>query len=126
MLSDPQRRAAYDAIGAGHRDGERFTPPPDWDAGFEFSGRGADGMKIGEFSDFFAELFGRMGRGARRQARGTYRGDRAHIFAAHGEDPHARIQVDIVDTLRSAKRQIRLRAPQAGQQRPREPRRAQP
>ena len=26
--------------GKGRRQGEAFTPPPDWDAGFEFSGRG--------------------------------------------------------------------------------------
>ena len=31
VLSDPERRAAYDAVGQGRRQGEAFTPPPDWD-----------------------------------------------------------------------------------------------
>ena len=40
VLSDPEKRAAYDQLGRGHRPGEDFRPPPDWDAGFEFSGQG--------------------------------------------------------------------------------------
>ena len=28
VLSDPERRAAYDAVGQGRRQGEAFTPPP--------------------------------------------------------------------------------------------------
>ena len=43
VLSDPERRAAYDAIGQGRQQGGAFTPPPDWDAGFEISGRGEPG-----------------------------------------------------------------------------------
>ena len=112
VLSDAERRAAYDAIGQGHREGERFTPPPGWDAGFEFSGRGAEGMDAGEFSDFFAELFGRMGQGARRTAHGAHRGDGTQGFAAHGEDHHARILLDIEDAWRGAQRRVTLRAPQ--------------
>ena len=44
VLSDPERRAAYDALGVDHPPGREFRPPPDWGAGFEFSGPGfADG-----------------------------------------------------------------------------------
>ncbi len=111
VLSDPERRAAYDAVGQGHRAGERFTPPPDWDAGFEFSGGRAEGMDAGEYSDFFAELFGRMGQQARRQAGAGQRGGAAG-FSAHGEGHHAKILLDIADAWRGAKRLVTLRVPQ--------------
>lgn len=105
VLSDAERRAAYDALGQGRRAGESFTPPPDWDAGFEFSGRGSEGMDAGDFSDFFAELFGRMGQGARR---GAHAG---HAQAMRGEDHHAKIVLDLDDALRGATRQVTLKSP---------------
>src|SRR5262245_35739304 len=56
VLSDPEKRAAYDQLGSNYQSGQDFRPPPDWDAGFEFSDHGG-----AEFSDFFEQLFGRMG-----------------------------------------------------------------
>jgi curved DNA-binding protein len=106
VLGDAERRAAYDAIGRGRRPGEPFTPPPDWDAGFEFSGRGFEGAEGGQFSDFFEQLFGRAG-----MARPGGRGGRGASFAARGEDHHARIVLDLEDALRGATRQITLRSP---------------
>ena len=104
VLSDAERRAAYDAVGRGRQQGETFTPPPDWDAGFEFSGRGGgNGHDAGEFSDFFAELFGRMGGNPRRSARGG--------FEMPGEDHHAKIVLDLEDAWRGATRQVTLRSP---------------
>jgi curved DNA-binding protein len=120
VLSDAERRAAYDAIGQGHQAGERFTPPPDWDAGFEFSGRGGEGMDAGEYSDFFAELFGRMGQQARRQAGAgghrSARGGTAGGFAAAGEDHHAKILLDVEDAFSGARRRVTLRVPQVDAQ----------
>ncbi len=40
VLRDPEKRAAYDQMGSQYRAGQDFQPPPDWDAGFEFRGRG--------------------------------------------------------------------------------------
>ncbi|MEO8250402.1 MAG: DnaJ domain-containing protein, partial [Burkholderiales bacterium] len=64
VISDPEKRAAYDALGSQHQAGRDFRPPPNWDAGFEFSG-GSAGPAGGDFSDFFEELFGRQARAAR-------------------------------------------------------------
>lgn len=114
VLSDPEKRAAYDALARGHRAGERFTPPPDWDAGFEFSGRGVDDG-AGDFSDFFAELFGRMGRGAGRGAAGGVGGHGGaapgRAAGGRGQDHHAKIVLDLEDAWRGATRQVQLRSP---------------
>jgi len=40
VLKDPEKRTAYDHIGASLQEGQEFRPPPDWNAGFEFSGGG--------------------------------------------------------------------------------------
>ena len=100
VLSDPERRAAYDRLGSGWRPGEEFRPPPDWDAGFEFSGAGLDPREAAEFSDFFAELFGRMGRFGTRRPR-----------PARGEDHYAKILLDVEDSYRGATREVSLRLP---------------
>ena len=61
VLSDPERRAAYDALGRGRHAGESFTPPPGWDTGFVFHGAGVDADQAREFSDFFERMFGDLG-----------------------------------------------------------------
>jgi len=61
VLSDLEKRAAYDQLGQGYQPGQEFRPPPDWDAGFEFSTRGASPRGAADFSDFFAEMFGGLG-----------------------------------------------------------------
>jgi len=52
-LKDPEKRAAYDQLGADWKAGESFHPPPDWDAGFEFSGGGYTTGNASAYSDFF-------------------------------------------------------------------------
>lgn len=106
-LSDPERRAAYDAVARGRRQGEPFAPPEGWNAGYEFSGRGFE--HAGDFSEFFAELFGAAA-GPRGQAARPPQG----AGKTRGEDHHARVVLDLEDAWRGARRQITLRSPTLG------------
>jgi len=54
VLSDPEKRARYDQVGANRDPGEDFTPPPGWQAPRPDSRAGGDQ----DFSDFFEGLFG--------------------------------------------------------------------
>lgn len=105
VLKDPEKRAAYDELGADWRAGQEFRPPSDWGTGFEFSGSGFDGTGAGAYSDFFEQLFG-QGMGSQQHARTTHR------FQARGEDHHAKVLVDLEDAYSGATRIISLRAPE--------------
>ena len=107
-LGDTEKRAAYDDVTDRHKRGQEFSPPPGWDSGFEFSGRG-EGDRGGagdaqDFSrsDFFESLFGRQAAGAR--------GPRNAGHAAGG-DHHAKVQIDLQDAYRGGQRTISLRVP---------------
>jgi curved DNA-binding protein len=110
VLSDAQTRAAYDQLGRGYRPGQDFRPPPDWDSGFEFSTHGFSPGETADFSDFFAQLFGRMG--------GAYAGGHARggAFRARGEDHRAKVLLDLDDAFTGATRQISLRVPRQDSQ----------
>jgi len=114
VLKDPDKRAAYDQAdqqwarqrASGSQD---FQPPPGWDAGFEFRGRGDEGSFNAEdlfggadHSDFFEALFGRA-RGGARSARPDM-----HL---RGQDHHAKVMIALADAYRGAQRSIVLRLP---------------
>ena len=122
VLSEPEKRAAYDQVGRGYQPGQEFRPPPDWDAGFEFSGDGQHGGNGGDFSGFFEELFGRAARSGRTGAHpgahfgtgggaGAGGGLHGHQFQARGQDHHAKVLLDIEDAWHGATQQISLRVP---------------
>jgi len=102
VLKDAEKRTAYDQLGANWKGGQEFRPPPDWNAGFEFSGGGFTGGDAADYSDFFASLFGRDFR-----AGGAGRAP-SH---ARGEDHHAKVLIDLEDAYQGATRTITLRVP---------------
>jgi len=109
VLKDPEKRAAYDELGADWQRGQEFKPPPDWDAGFEFSGAGFEGGDAGAYSEFFESLFGQRGMGSRFSA-GT-----RQAYHARGEDHHAKVLIDLEDAYHGATRSISLRTPELDQ-----------
>jgi curved DNA-binding protein len=113
VLKDPEKRAAYDQLGANWKQGQEFRPPPNWDAGFEYSGGGFEGAEAAQFSDFFEQMFGGMrgGRGGGGAGFGTHR-----EFNAQGQDHHAKIEIDLRDAYSGAKRTITLRMPEVDPQ----------
>lgn len=97
VLKDPERRAAYDQLGREPPPGAgSYRPPPDWDAGFSFSGGGP--RDDATFSDFFETLF-------RRSVDPTGR---------MGGDSHARIEISLEDAYRGAETTLSLRSPVVG------------
>ncbi len=118
VLKDPEKRAAYDQLGANWKAGQDFRPPPEWNAGAEHPGRGpqwqyagAEG-DAGEHSDFFETLF-RQGFGARQGGGGRSQQGR---YSANGEDRHAKIQIDLEDSYNGTTRTLSLRVPEMSDQ----------
>ncbi len=110
VLSDPEKRAAYDNLGkeGAYRSGQDFRAPPNWDAGFEFSEHGdSAGMDSAAFSDFFEQMFGRAARAQRGAGGGGFHGGPPP--SQRGEDHHAKIELDLRDAYTGAERMLSLR-----------------
>ncbi len=106
VLKDPEKRAAYDQVGAKYRPGQDFQPPPDWGQHGGSPDGGLSEDDVSHFSDFFESLFGREHGATRRP------GGRAQAFHAHGNDQHAKIEIDLEDAYQGAQRSLKLRMPQ--------------
>ena len=113
VLKDTEKRAAYDRFGANWKNGQDFTPPPNWNEGFEYSDNGFNtghpgygGGFEGDQSEFFESLFGR---GQHRQ--GGRSGQSHQGMSFKGQDHHAKILIDLADAYNGAKRTIALHMP---------------
>jgi curved DNA-binding protein len=90
VLRDPEKRAAYDALGT-RAPGEEFRPPPDWQ--FDYgAGPGAD---AGVHSDFFEQLFGGLGRGR-------------SSFRSRGFDTAGQVEITLEEAFRGTERRLSL------------------
>ncbi len=109
VLKDPEKRAAYDQLGANWEAGQDFRPPPDWDGGFEFHGGGFTNADAAHFSDFFESLFGKHG------PQGGFQGGSSRAYYAKGGDSHAKVAIDIQDAFNGVAKSIRLKHLEPGQ-----------
>lgn len=107
VLKDPEKRAAYDQLGENWKSGSGNTPPPDWDAGFEFSGGNYTGANASEFSDFFESLFGQQFKSSDVDSQ---------QFNQQNNDRHAKVMIELEDAYQEATRSISLKVPQMDQQ----------
>jgi curved DNA-binding protein len=113
VLSDPEKRSSYDALGANWKNGSQFTPPPGWEQMFRSGGAGARGRRAGAgaggdagFSDFFSTLFGGAGGGM-----GGFTG----AGGGFEEDDHftapqqrAKLTITLEDSYNGGSRQVSL------------------
>jgi len=96
-LKDPEKRAAYDALGARPQ-GEEFRPPPEWT-------RQHGGNEQFSFDDVdFADLFTRFG------ARGG--GAFGEHAAMPGEDFEVPVEISIEDAFRGTTLELQLSMPE--------------
>lgn len=103
VLKDTEKRAAYDQLGNQWQQGQDFRPPPDWDAGFEYSG--GHGNDNAAYSDFFESIFGQGFGGADGRASGFQ-------SRGKGQDHHARILISLEDSYQGATRKVTLNSPE--------------
>jgi curved DNA-binding protein len=94
VLSEPDKRAKYDALGANWKSGMDFTPPPGAAGGRAASVQWED---LGDASDFFASIFGRP---AGRSARGGAR------IVIPGNDVEATLPLSLDEMLRGGRRRV--------------------
>ncbi len=106
VLSDPEKRAAYDQLGANWQAGQDFRPPPGWSTRRTFTDMDFGENAGFEHSDFFESIFHGMQGGASRRAGRTY-------FDMPGQDQHAKIQINIEDSYQGGTRTLTLRVPEA-------------
>ncbi|MDA8334590.1 MAG: DnaJ domain-containing protein [Peptococcaceae bacterium] len=107
VLSDPEKRAKYDRLGANWQMGQDFEPPPDMGNARFY--RGGEGME-GGFSDFFETLFGGGGfptggfAGRTRFGGGRARGP------VKGEDRETEIALTMEEAYRGGEKTVQLAA----------------
>jgi curved DNA-binding protein len=109
VLKDPEKRAAYDQLGQKWKEGQEFKPPPDWQNGYETSGKGFTERDSAEYSDFFESLFRR---GFSEEHLNKQQNFYKHNLNRNGEDSHAKIQIELEEAYKGGDRHVSLKIPE--------------
>ena len=97
VLSDAEKRAKYDRLGANWRDGQDFQPPPGAEGYSFYTATGADDSG---FSDFFEMLFGGGGPFTRASGKTRYGG------VVRGRDAEAEIEITLEEAFHGCERTL--------------------
>lgn len=97
VLKDPEKRAAFDALGTGFKDGDEIRRRPDVSDDFAYQG----GTQSQDINDFFSDLFGRHSRHS----------SRSRPPEGPGEDLHAKVFVSLEDIYNGAQRTFTVQVP---------------
>lgn len=108
VLKDPTKRTAYNELGSNWKQGQEFRPPPDWQSHFQFH----QAEDLGDFSEFFADLFGG---GARHSPFGGGRNGFSKR-TQHGQDQHAKISISLQEAYKGTTKALQLQMPAEGPQ----------
>lgn len=115
VLKDPEKRKAYDELGANWKAGQEFRPPPGWGEGgtrFYTSGNagGFSEEDLGGFSDFFSQMFGGRTHGGMG---GFGRGQEGfREFKQRGADQHAKVSISLEDAFKGTSKTFQLQMPE--------------
>ena len=104
ILSDPEKRAAYDQLRENPAAGSRSAAGSGFQGGRDYGFSAADFAQAEgrDFADLFADLFANRHRDAAQQRR--------------GEDIHAQVTIDLIDAYQGATRVINMRVPETDEQ----------
>lgn len=102
VLKDPEKRKAYDQLGANWQQGQRYHEPPGWQT-HQTSGASDGFTGNAEFSDFFESLFGQQRRGGRAYTN--------QAFRQRGEDQHSKVTIPLEEAFKGTTRLLNIQEP---------------
>lgn len=110
VLSDAEKRKAYDQLGS-YQPGQDFRPPPGWEQQFGQSGQfDFSGM---DFGDLFAQMFGGgMGAGGGRRRSHGFGGG----FAQPGQDFEMNLEITLDEAYHGAEKTLQVEVPEPSPQ----------
>ncbi|MGE3920370.1 MAG: DnaJ C-terminal domain-containing protein [Gammaproteobacteria bacterium] len=102
VLKDPEKREAYNNLGANWKSGADFKTPPNWQGDWQSHGGGFTPGDASQFSDFFSELFAGGGFNTRAHTR--------HV--PRGEDLQATVNITLSQAFQGTETHLQLRVPE--------------
>jgi curved DNA-binding protein len=117
VLSDPEKKRKYDALGSNWRSGQNFRPSDDWASSFDFDLGSfmndfnfSGGSSTTGFSDFFESIFGnKTNRRTTRNTRTNF--NKTYSQQAKGKDVRVKLPVTLEDIYFSRIKNVSVKIP---------------